>query len=624
MRLLEASRICSLPAVAALLAACDPSRPIVPEPIPPVTLELAEEKIEVIAGLQGPGPTYQPTTRVPLTVHRNGYTGPITVTIELLGNAPFELSVVGPWQGSLPDSVGTVFITTPASVAAGTYKARIRAATDSLGARTDTLTIVVAPFIARVHQSSVVVAEGATNTVSVFYKRLGGAVVTVTATPIPGMTVNVVNGTGAAYVDVSAPSGASGTHSLTITATSGNHQRSWPVQVIVQPLGAKRTVSFRLCRNTRGSSFNEIYDTQAVAYANEGEAWTTVTPDSTGTYTISATNRVSIAERFSYALGAYAPGTANRVIHLAADELQAMQCAPTKGLKFYNVRASYAESFILTLGRFRAGRTTPTGLLTRSGGAAQGSLDLFATAAVATTSAARFRAIVRRAINVASGDSLIVDFADAESVPMDSASAGLAGVTSAPVTHVHGATTAARLTPTITGVPIDRYWALPESRLAPGEVQSVIAGTTTRGVVRYFRGVAPLSLELGPEMSTPTIDIASHMISLPRQSEYPDVAGVGQLTIVDYRGVYNYTEVWQSRGYAGTPEAFPWVFRYPDLGRFSAVAELTGDPTLIGGIAGKGSAQLFFGGVAVAGDGIVWAKRSPSRFGVFLPYPVGY
>jgi hypothetical protein len=352
-----------------------------------------------------------------------------------------------------------------------------------------------------------------------------------------------------------------------------------------------------------------------VAAANEGEAWTRLTADANGAYSFTATDRVSIAEVFTYGLGQYSVGTAVRVMQMTATELAALKCNRGPGSKTLRTLATNAASYFMAIGYARAHNSASA-----VGVAADGPLDMIASGAVSTTAGSEYRSIVRRGVNLVTNDTVRMDFGSGEAVVLDSAAVAVPEATSVPTTHVHASTTIARLGG-VNSAATNKYWGLRESQLAAGEVQSITVGTPTRGIVKYFRSVAPLSLALGPEAATPVADTATLTIRLPRQPEYPDIAGVGQLTTKDGRGVYNYTEIWQTRSYAGAGS--DWTFTMPDLGRVFKAEPMTYAGTL-GAIAGTGPTNLFFGGTAVAGDEIRWAKRTSSQFGVFLPFPNGY
>jgi hypothetical protein len=376
-------------------------------------------------------------------------------------------------------------------------------------------------------------------------------------------------------------------------------------------------VSFRVCRNQVGG-FRTGALTVGYQYANEGESWTQVTADTSGVVSFDATERVSIAERFYYPLGEYAPGSGTRVMHLTATELETMQCAPANiGPKTFPVRAENAAKFFIELGAFQAlsGQSS-------IGSARNGPLDLIASATRTVASGFEFRAIVRRDQDLANRDTIVLDFAGSESVQLDSSGLSLDGQPTVPVTYVHTPTTVARLGGLTLPQSGSRYWALPESMLQAGDIQSVSAGTTTRGVMRYFRSAAPLALSLGPELSTPVLDVGAQTITLPVQAEYSQVAGAGHLYVKDFRGVYDYVEVWQSKNFLGGTPAQAWVFALPDFGRQAPVGPFRAG-ALLGGMATDGSPALMFGGIAAPGDTFRWARQDPTRFGWYLPFPSG-
>lgn len=576
----------------------------------PIGLQLGTSQVDVVAGLTGIGPSYQLVAApVSVTVLRNGYAGPLTLSAKLVGST----AAIG-LQTFLSDSVGVVSITAASGVAPGTYNAEIAVETDGRGRKAATVSIAVMPFAARILRRALTVAVGATNTVSLEVKP-PTVNPTITASATSGVSVSVSNETGGPYLDFTGTT--PGNYTVTVTAAADGHQRSWPVQVVVQPAAAKTPVTFRLCRNLNGlgGGIGAFYSTTMVAAANDGEAWTRLTADASGQYTFNASDRVSIAEVFTYGLGQYAPGTAVRVLQLTAAELARMQCGLSRGTKTFRVRASNATPYFLALGYFRASSSGTGGV------AGAGSLDLIASGTVSGSAGAEYRSIVRRGVDLASQDSVIVDFATTEALVLDSAALDVAGATVAPTTHVHTATTIARLGG-VSAAGTSKYWGLRESQLVASDVQSISTGTATRGATRFFRAVVPLTLALGPELATPSVDTLNLIIRLARQAAYPDIAGVGQLMTKDGRGVYNYTEIWQTAAYAGSAGA-EWVFSYPDLGRLLRVEQLTQGGT-VGGIAGKGPTHLFWGAPGAAGDEIIWAKRTPTQFGIFLPFPAGY
>jgi hypothetical protein len=613
---------------AALLVAtslsCDSVAPE-PEPqplVPPITIEL-QNQLEVIPGQTGPGPTYSTTHPLPFVIRRNGYTGAVALSAEVLPAAgmssPVSAAPFFPELGPTQDIPGSIQIHAPAGTSVGTHLVKLRATAGNLGSVEDTASVSVIAFSMVLARTSVKVSAGATNTLSAYFTRDGTRPLTVsTSAPPPGISVAVVPNGNTTYLDISAAAGTSpAVHALTVTATSGSVQTSREIQVVVVAPQPRRRVSFRLCRNQTGG-FRASALTTGYQYANEGESWMPVTADASGVISFDATERVSIAERFYYPLGEYAPGSGTRVLHLTATELETMQCAPARiGSKTFPVRVDDAAKFFIELGAFQAASATSF-----LGGALAGPHDLIASATRTVATGSEFRAIVRRAQDLANRDTIVLDFAGPESAQLDSSTLALDGQPAAAVTYVHTPTTVARLGGLTLPQSGNQYWALPESMLQAGDIQSVSAGTATRGAMRYFRSVSPLALSLGPELSTPVLDVEAQTITLPVQAEYSQLAGAGHLYVVDFRGVYNYVEVWQSKNFLGGTPAQAWVFTLPDFGRQAGIGPFRAG-ALLGGMATDGSPALMFGGIAAAGESFRWARQDPTRFGWYLPFPSG-
>lgn len=585
------------------------------EPDAPYTIELGLTEFEAVPGVSfGPGPGAQPSRYVDFVVRRNGYAGPITYSVELRspghGAQPPSAAIISSNYPEPPDSVASVVVAYPSGTSPGTYVFRLHAASEA-GTATADITVRVVSFTLRV-PPSLTVARGRMNTLGLTFARDPEADIAVTASmPAAGVSMTStapIGGRG--YVDiVPAEAAQIGTFVLTVTATSGAHSVSKTVDVTVIPAPATRPVAFRWCR-----ARTTFTPTRTYAFANEGSAWTAVTPDADNVIRLDATERLSFAE-FFWLPGTYAAGTVSRVVYLTAEELESMQCPDhaTDG-STHPVVATNALDYFAALGPWRVSN----GMQISAGKAS--TADLIASGTFGGPNGAVSRAIVRRNQTLASGDTIRLDFGSPEALQLQENSlltTDLSLVT--PNVYVFTASTISRLSGSV-NASTTLYRALPESALLDGEVQALMASRDDRGVMRWFRAPPPVTLSFGPTLAEPVVDTDAQTVTLPAQSEYPDFAGIAQRVTLDGRGVYDQVEVWQSRSYMGsTPGS--WTFRLPDLGRIRAVSPFHhGD---IAAVAVNGPGALLFGGAGAPGAELRWASRHPATFLAF-PFPVGY
>lgn len=594
-----------------LALACDD--PVPPKPVPfDVTLE--RDSLSVIPGAAG---TYPATGRsyVDFRVVRRGYRGPIRITVA----SPPGIQTVTPGVLTTPqDTIDSgIGIDVPPGTAPREYIIALTFSAGDSGSVTARITLVVVPFSFRLGSPTLVVNRGSTNTVRVVFQKDPTMTPAVTVANIPaGITIALPTAT-APYLDVTADAtAAAGTSVLTVAASGGGISESRELRLTVQEPPAKRRISFRVCFHTY-SGYSVSY-----GYGNEGEAWVPVSPTADGTFSFEATERVGFAVVFTYP-GFYSTSVVARVIHASAAELETMVCASGQsGSKAFVVQASNADAPNVWLGRFhwRSGYTNAR--------ATDGVFDLVASTLNNVASGLEHRAIVRRSLDLAAGDTIKLDFASAESVVMDSAGytvSAAGGDTVFVSTEAHTPTTVASLRTASGG---GKYWALPAARLGSGDVQSVRvtavsppgSGNNSRGIVRYFDAASDQAFSLGPPVSAATRGAQLDSLFLPRQTEYPDLAGVSYARTTDFRGAHYTVELWLTKGYAGAA-GDAWQFAVPDLGRAAGIPLLESSFS-VSSAAATGPSLLFFGGAPATGTDMRWSIRNVSPFfAMGLPFP---
>ena len=273
-----------------------------------------------------------------------------------------------------------------------------------------------------------------------------------------------------------------------------------------------------------------------LAVQNDGDRWRELTADASGTFAFEATPRVSVAYVFA------SSGYATTIYNLTRDELEMFapalcrQPSGTRSLSGSVAGVTGGEWVSLSIGGsgFVRGSDVTTFSFNRL---ADAPLDLVATRG---NPAGTFdRVIVRSSVNQPSGATLpTLDFSSAEALPLTAHTVTIANrgsddfyMTSAFVS-ANGTYHSLGLANVVTGSSMAATVAVPGTLSAAGDFHHLFASATNhatgggRYMTVYTANPVGKTLTLGPELSTPSISIATipylrPRVAIPSQREYP-------------------------------------------------------------------------------------------------------
>src|SRR5438874_4779593 len=313
------------------------------------------------------------------------------------------------------------------------------------------------------------------------------------------------------------------------------------------------------------------------AVKNEGQPWTRVTPDASGTIVFRASDRVGLA--FVYQFGA---STYTDVIYASVAELDPLAnaaCPEQLGSKTLNGSvASVSGSAVADVSMAsESAALSPQSTTFSLSGIPSVPLDLIASRSdlvggVYTPN----RIIVRRSLNLLNGASIpVLDFGAAEALAPATNTVAIAGISpndnSALSVDFSTATTTHNLYthPSISGSSQTIYGA-PASLTQSGDLHilDVTAQSTTGSSYRvaqlHYQLPADKAMVLGATVNAPTVSTLSGApallleTSLPSQSDYPWFA-----TATHYQGARTIAVTVTADYLGGTPST--WVMDIPDL-----------------------------------------------------------
>ena len=255
-----------------------------------------------------------------------------------------------------------------------------------------------------------------------------------------------------------------------------------------------------------------------IAYQNQGEPWTRLTPNAEGTVTFTATNDVALA--YVHQSGAdYNTG----IIFAANTDLEPVSgksCLEERGAKTIRgtVAGFVSGQLALVTANFSSvylASINPSFSLTNL---ADRAVDVIASRVnVSGTTQAADRVIIRRSQQLANNATIpVLDFSSAEAVQPVGFNATLTGVASGDFAFATNNFFSQLETSHVLGhqEPLQNgsvsFPAIPSGLLAAGDYHDLFAlaidaDFAQRGVERFFRAPANQTIELGPHMSTITV-----------------------------------------------------------------------------------------------------------------------
>ena len=243
-----------------------------------------------------------------------------------------------------------------------------------------------------------------------------------------------------------------------------------------------------------------------------------------------------------------------------------------------------------------------------------GQQDLFATRYTWSGDGGQIanRLVIRRAQNLSSGSLIApINFGSSESFAPAFATASVAGADGAVsvdlISSWHGRAFSALLTYGTTPGPL-LYSAVPQERLAPGELSSLQAFTSEqpggRSATNYFSAPADRVVTMGPVLSTPVVtwpNTAPNQgprLQLPSQPEY------GRWVYVAYsQGLVAASVAVTSSYLGGTPAT--WDIEVPDLSSvdgWNAAWGFASSSNILWNVTAAGGPDRYLGDVVHDGD----------------------
>ncbi|MGV3707569.1 MAG: beta strand repeat-containing protein [Gemmatimonas sp.] len=539
-----------------------------------ITMQLTPTAATVTAGAN---------TQSNVVLTRNGgLTGDIALTAE---NAPTGVTVTfAPATVLAANTTSTATFATTGAVVAGIYTINVKATAGAVSTtQAFTLTVNAAQgYTVAFATNTATIAAGGSGSLTANITRTGGFAGTInfavsglpagiTATPNPAavtgnstqLNVTVAGGT------------AAGTYNGTLTSTAtGTPGTTTPFSITVTGGGGGGggNIQWQFCSASRVPLFFAYRD-------GSTGSWTRVTPTG-NTFEFSINQAVG---GVAYVLPSNS-GYATTVFLQTKAELSAQaagECATfPAGSKTVNGSvtglASPADQFSVSLGGSTASGNGNNPFTLNN--VANGSRDLLAARTAINMMTFSFdvdRVAIRRGINPADGSTLTpINFAGAES-----SAPAAADLT---ITGINGATTIANVSfQTANGSSLN-FFSLPStaatrtmrgvqtSQLIAGDLHallvSAVSGTTvssTRGVYTYFREIAARTVDLGAELTAPTITFSTSTVFRPKatgtfQSDFQTAFG-GTFYQTNDRSV----TVTSSKGYYGAGTQYE--LEVPDL-----------------------------------------------------------
>jgi hypothetical protein len=315
-----------------------------------------------------------------------------------------------------------------------------------------------------------------------------------------------------------------------------------------------------------------------LAVQNEGENWTQVTGNSSGTFTFQGTSKLSIAF-----VTTHAGDHSTEILNVTRAELEGISGKACK-------EGSGTKSLTGTVAGLTGQQVVRISMVDAVAGASpgnphytlaaipDGAHDLVVTRRATSSTQPPDRIIVRRGLNLQSGATIpALDFATTEALPLPTATATLANrgtdfvdletdfLTSDGAEHqlMHFTSTNASAF-TYVSVPVSMRGATDLHRITT----FASSATGTREVSQFYREPSDRTLTFGPDLSNLTMSIASSTpyvrprLSVPSQAEYPTAmeAFFGQLSGSTFRTVRIFTTAAFLGGRPAT-----WTLDMPDL-----------------------------------------------------------
>lgn len=346
-----------------------------------------------------------------------------------------------------------------------------------------------------------------------------------------------------------------------------------------------------------------------IAFQNEGQSWTRLTPDGNGTIAFRASNKVGLA--LVYQTGGSAFFT--DILYTTREELEPLAnntCGEQLGTKTLNgsvASVSGTASADVTMGADYVQVTPPPSTFTL-GGLVSGPLDLIASRSDFVLGVySPNRVIVRRGVNLTSQATIpALDFAATEALVPATGIASIAGFASGDNTSLFvdfsTATTPYHPLYQRIGVPSasQPIFGIPSSLTQSGDVHILTvralsnSGNSYRVVEQYYQVPGDRTVSLGAALSAPSVTTLSSTpylrlgTTLPAQSDYPSFANVTHTQtsrIVSVTGTEAY--------FGGTPGS--WVLDIPDL---STVSGFSQSFALQSGVSTQSYAEAYGGTLA--------------------------
>ena len=315
-----------------------------------------------------------------------------------------------------------------------------------------------------------------------------------------------------------------------------------------------------------------------LAVQNEGENWTQVAGNSSGTFSFQATSKLSIAF-----VSTHAGDHSTEILNVTRAELEGISgkaCKEGSGTKSLTgtVAGLTGQQVVrISMADVIAGASVGNTNFTLSG-LPDGAHDLVATRRATSATQPPDRIIVRRGVNLQSGATIpALDFATTEALPLPTATVTLANRGTDFVdleTSFLSADGAEHqlMHFTSTNASAFTYVSVPVSLRGPTDLHRVTTfasgAAATREVSQFYREPSDRTLTFGPGLSDPTMSIASSTpyvrprLTVPSQAEYPAAmeAFFGQLSGSSFRTLRIFTTAAFLGGRPAT-----WTLEMPDL-----------------------------------------------------------